>query len=355
MKSLQRVPMPMTRSASSAIRLAASVPVAPIAPSDCGWSKGSETLPAWLSPTGMPVARQLFERSAGVAVDDAAAGDHQRPLGAADELGGARDQLRLGRRARHPPDPLLEQPARVVVRLRLDVLRQAQRDRAGLGWRGEDAHRLGQRGDQLLGPIDPVPVARHRPEAVVHRDVLAVLGLELLQHGGDVAPREDVSRQQQDRQPVDGGAGGRGQHVGGARANRCGARQGGETVLHPRVGRRGVHHRLFVAALVVAELRGLLQRLTDPGDVAVPEDAEAAGEQRLLDAVALARLAGQEPDQRLRHRESRPAHAANQRDSASRSAPPASSSAATAWSTVQPRWMIPLTARATASGSTSPG
>ena len=37
-KSDQRVPMPTTTSASAAIRLAASVPVAPIAPSDNGWS-----------------------------------------------------------------------------------------------------------------------------------------------------------------------------------------------------------------------------------------------------------------------------------------------------------------------------
>ena len=37
-KSLQRVPTPRTTSASRAIALAAVVPVAPIAPSDCGWS-----------------------------------------------------------------------------------------------------------------------------------------------------------------------------------------------------------------------------------------------------------------------------------------------------------------------------
>ena len=37
-KSLQRVPTPRTRSASRAIALAAVVPVAPIAPTACGWS-----------------------------------------------------------------------------------------------------------------------------------------------------------------------------------------------------------------------------------------------------------------------------------------------------------------------------
>ena len=55
-KSLQRVPTPITRSASRASRLAAAVPVAPIAPSDDGWSERSAPRPACVSPTGMPVA-----------------------------------------------------------------------------------------------------------------------------------------------------------------------------------------------------------------------------------------------------------------------------------------------------------
>ena len=37
-KSLYRVPIPITTSASAASALAAVVPVAPTAPTDCGWS-----------------------------------------------------------------------------------------------------------------------------------------------------------------------------------------------------------------------------------------------------------------------------------------------------------------------------
>jgi hypothetical protein len=53
-----------------------------------------------------------------------------------------------------------------------------------------------------------------------------------------------------------------------------------------------VDHRLLVAGLVVRQpggIRqlGLEQRLTDAGDVAVAEDAEAAGEQLVAAAVAL--------------------------------------------------------------------
>ncbi len=62
-------------------------------------------------------------------------------------------------------------------------------------------------------------------------------------------------------------------------------------------------HRLLVASLVVAEVGVLLERLADAGDVAVAEDAEAAGEEGLLHAVALGILLLQERDQRLCHRQ----------------------------------------------------
>jgi len=52
-------------------------------------------------------------------------------------------------------------------------------------------------------------------------------------------------------------------------------------------GHSRVDHRLFVAKRNVAEVRILLQGLADAGDVAVTEDAEAAGEQRLVHAIAL--------------------------------------------------------------------
>ena len=58
-KSLQRVPALMTRSASGASALAAVVPVAPIAPVAHGWPKSSEPLPACVSATGMPVRSAL--------------------------------------------------------------------------------------------------------------------------------------------------------------------------------------------------------------------------------------------------------------------------------------------------------
>ena len=79
-KSLQRVPTPITRSASRARRLAAGVPVAPIAPSAERWSEGSAPRPACVSPTGMPVASaSARERVGRLGIDHAAARHDQRP------------------------------------------------------------------------------------------------------------------------------------------------------------------------------------------------------------------------------------------------------------------------------------
>jgi hypothetical protein len=70
-----------------------------------------------------------------------------------------------------------------------------------------------------------------------------------------------------------------------------------------------VDHRLLVARLEVAQLAGaLVQGLSDAGHVAVSEDAEAAGEEALLDPVALHVLVGQEADEGLGHRQSHRAH-----------------------------------------------
>ena len=213
--------------------------------------------------------------------------------------------LRLGDRAAHAPHALVEQLLRPVVGLGLHVLRQADGDGAGLGRIGQHPHRRQQRGDELLGALDAVPVAGDRAQRVVDRDVVGARVLEFLQHGAGRASGEDVAGQQQHGQPADRRERRAGDHVRRARADRRRARQRGQAVLHSRVAGRGVHHRLLVAGVVEGHRLGLLeQRLPDARDVAVTEDAETARDQPLLDAVALGVLDTQEPDQRLRHRQS---------------------------------------------------
>src|SRR5207247_9600766 len=67
-------------------------------------------------------------------------------------------------------------------------------------------------------------------------------------------------------------------------------------------------HRLLVPRHVVREkVRRRDERLSDPRDVAVSEDAPHAGEEPLLDAVALDVLRGEEPEYCLGH--GQPRHA----------------------------------------------
>ena len=81
-----------------------------------------------------------------------------------DQVGGARQRLGLGRRAAHVPHARLEERLGPVEGLGLHVLRQRERDRAGLGRVGQHPHRLERGRDELLGPLDAVEEARHRPE-----------------------------------------------------------------------------------------------------------------------------------------------------------------------------------------------
>ena len=65
-----------------------------------------------------------------------------------------------------------------------------------------------------------------------------------------------------------------------------------------------MHHRLLVPALVVGqELGALVERLADAADVAVAEDAEAAAEEAVLDAVPLDVLHREEAQEGLRRRQ----------------------------------------------------
>ena len=94
---------------------------------------------------------------------------------------------------------------------------------------------------------------RQRAERVVDGQVTRIRLLELLEHRTGHARREGAGRQQQHRDPVDGGQGRTGQHVGRAGADGGGAGPGLEAVLLARVADGGVHHRLLVAGQDVGE------------------------------------------------------------------------------------------------------
>ncbi len=205
-----------------------------------------------------------------------------------------RDLVGVGQRAADLPVPGFEELDRKVEGVRLDVLRQRDHHRAGVGGAGQHPHRLRQRGEQLLRAGDPVEEPRHRPERVVDGGVGLAGVFELLQHRALVPGGVGVSGQQQQRQPVDRRQTGGGDQVQGARADRRGHREGGAATGGLGVGGGDVRDVLLVAALDERQLVGqLIEGLTQSGDVSVSEDAQRGGHQAAPGTVGEAVLGGE--------------------------------------------------------------
>ncbi len=248
-----------------------------------------------------------------VGVDDATAGDDDRPLRPSDRVGGRLDRPGLGGRAPDVPVARGEELLGHLERLRLDILRQRDRDGAGLDRIGEHPHRRQCDGRQLLRAIHPIEEPRHRPEGIRDLHGRVVRQLDLLQYRVGHAGGERVAGQQQRRQPVGGGERRAGDHVGRAGPDRAGAGQGGPAAVHARVSDRLVHHRLLVARLVERhQVRvggiGLHHGLAQPRHVAVPEDAQQLRDGAFAMLPVDRVLVGQERDQRLPHRHSSRCH-----------------------------------------------
>ncbi len=127
-----------------------------------------------------------------------------------------------------------------------------------------------------------------------------MLTLELLQHRRDIATRKDVTRQQQHRQAIDRSSSRTGNHVGRAGSDARRADQCLQAIFDLSVRGCGVHHALLVAALIVAEIEILLERLRDASDVAVSKDAKAPAKKCVALAVSFDVLIFEEFDSRLR-------------------------------------------------------
>ncbi len=149
MKSDSRVPMAMTTSASRATALAAEPPgradraqLERVVPGERALAR------LCLGDRDAEAGRELGERVFRGGVQDTAAGHDHRPRGARDGIGRPGQERRVGSRPGHDPGALLEQLAREVPRLRLDVLGQAQGHGAGLGGRRQHP----ERGRQARSP-----------------------------------------------------------------------------------------------------------------------------------------------------------------------------------------------------------
>lgn len=302
MKSCSRVPTARTTSASAATTFADVEPVMPSGPAVEGVRVRHQRAARGGLGDGNAVPLGEVQRAPpGAGVPDAAAEHQQRPLGRAQHARGLGDGPAVRARPQRPVRDRLEQRLGEVVRLRLDVLRQRQDDRARVGRVREHPRDLRQRREQLLGPGDAVEVAADRTEGVVDRRGAVAEGLDLLQHRVRRAAGERVARQQQDRQPVRVRDPGGGDHVQRARPDRRRHHADLPPVRRLRVADRGQGHALLGVPAPDRDLAAvLLQRGAEAEDVAVPEDREHPREQRHLTAVEGFRTLREDPlDQRL--------------------------------------------------------
>ena len=221
MKSLQRVPMPRTRSASRASALAAVVPVTPIAPTRAGGRRAASPCRPASPPRGSPVAsasraarRSPRRRSS----------RRRRRSAAGARRAAARPPRRArsgsARRAAHVPHAAREERLRPVERLGLDVLGQRQRHGAGLGRVGEHAHRGQQRAtDSCSGRL----MRSQKRETGLKQsltDTSSEPGPRAPAAPGSRRAWRRCRRQQQHRQAVDRRERRAGDHVGRAGADR---------------------------------------------------------------------------------------------------------------------------------------
>ena len=217
----------------------------------------------------------------------------------------AGDHRGLRQRPGDVPDPLGEQLDRPVVRLRLHVLREADGDRTGLGRVGEHAHRArsGRRAAARAARSGRSTCDTGRNASLTVTS--PAYGSSSSCSSGEAAPvGEGVGRQQQHRQPVDGGQRGAGDHVGRAGTDASWTRR--TSAAGSASGRTRRRCAPWPARCGPARTAARPAHRARPaaapgraGHVAVAEDAEAAREELLLDPVGLGVLRAEELHGRL--------------------------------------------------------
>ncbi len=250
------------------------------------------------------VERERRHHLLGAGIARAAARDDQRPLGGLEQCDGLGHALAVRAGTRDLVHGRREEGFRIVAGHFLDVLRQGDEGRAAIGRIEQAGHGLRQRGDDLLGMHDAVPVARHRLEGVIHVDGGIAIVLDLLHHRIGPAVHEGVAGEDEDRQAVGMGDAGRRHHVHGARADGRGGHHDLAAALGLGEADGGQRHGLLVLAAPGGQhVLHRLERLREAGDVAVPEDREDPRKEGNFLAIHHGELVAQVAHQRLSHRQ----------------------------------------------------
>ena len=171
------------------------------------------------NPEGFREGAELF-MCLGIA--HAAAADQQGALRGTDGRRRFFNGLFHGRPGVDHMDTLFKEAQGIIIGLALHILRQRHTDGARIGGVGQHAHGVEHRAHQLLGAVDPVPVAADGAEGIVGGQAHVMRLLDLLQHRVRLAARVDIARQQEHGDVVGRGGRRRGDHVGGAGADRAG-------------------------------------------------------------------------------------------------------------------------------------
>ena len=250
-------------------------------------------------------AHEGIEPGGRPAVVDAATRDHQGRTRGAQDIGGGFEFERVRPLASDAMDMPGEEAIGIVAGLGLNVLTEAESHRPAIHRIEQNSERGRQRRKELLGSRDAIPIARHRAEAIIRGHGRVAEILDLLQDRIGTPIGENVAGQQQHRQAVHMRQRRRGHHVGGARADRRRACHEAAPVRSLREGDRRQRHRL----LVMGAMRGQgvarrIERLAEPGHVAVTEDRPHARAERDFVTVDLDELRREPSNQRLRRGES---------------------------------------------------
>ena len=253
--------------------------------------------------------KRLQRRRAALAVKRTAAGNQNRPLGLPENLGDGFDFERFRLRRAEVDDALGKELFRPVGGHRLHVLRERQRHRAALGRIGEHGDGARQGSQKLKRRDDAVEVTRNRTQTVGGRDVSVLEVFDLLQYGIRRTRDEDVARQQQHRQAIDVRRTGGCDEIGAARPDRRSHRHHAAAEVGLGVGDGGERHALFVVRTEGWEsLLDRMQRLTQTGHIAMPENRPHTAKQRLRTVFREHFLRHQIAHQRLRHRQPNRSH-----------------------------------------------
>ncbi len=207
-------------------------------------------------------------------------GDHQRFARLAYQGNRLFELEFIGQRATDAMNTFCKEALGVIESLCLYVLTQRERDRTTFCRIGQHGHRAVESGHDLLGPGDPVEIARDRAKRVAraHRAIAEIL--HLLQDRVWNAISKHITWQKQNRQTVDMRHRRTRHHIQGARPDGAGAGHGPATARGLGESRRRVNHALLVMTAQGGQCLPLgMQRLTQTGNIAMAENRPDTGKE----------------------------------------------------------------------------